>query len=301
MANSIAYAKKYLAMLDRIFKEGAATALLTAAEGRYKFSDQNAKDILLQKITSQGMGTYSRATGYVAGDSDLTWETHSFGQDRGRKYNLDKMDAREAFIQVSTLMAEVMRTKIIPEVDAYRFHKMVSLCGVDETADLTYDDAVEAIDTGVQTLDDAEVPKEGRVLFVSNSMYKKMKLSGEKFDTRLVTQNNKIINRDIMYFDDMPLVRVPKARFYSAFDFYDGTTGGEEDGGFVVASGAKELNFMIVPVSLIIAVIKHLSPKLVAPEVNQSADGWIFAYRLYHDLFVPENKLDGVYVHKKLS
>ena len=49
MANSIAYAKKYLAMLDRIFKAGAATALLTAAEGRYKFSDQNAKDILLQQ------------------------------------------------------------------------------------------------------------------------------------------------------------------------------------------------------------------------------------------------------------
>ena len=301
MANSIAYAKKYLAMLDRIFKEGAATALLTAAEARYKFSDQNAKDILLQKITSQGMGTYNRATGYVAGDSDLTWETHSFGQDRGRKYNLDKMDAREAFIQVSTLMAEVMRTKIIPEVDAYRFHKMVSLCGVNETADLTHDDAINAVDTGVEVLDDAEVPKEGRVLFVSNSMYKKMKLSGEKFDTRSVTQNNKIINRDIAYFDDMPLVRVPKARFYSEFYFYDGTTGGEEDGGFVVASGAKELNFMIVPISLIIAVIKHLSPKLVAPEVNQSADGWIFAYRLYHDLFIPENKLDGVYVHKKSS
>ena len=301
MANSIAYAKKYLAMLDRIFKQGAATALLTAAEGRYKFSDQNAKDILLQKVTSQGMGTYNRATGYVAGDSDLTWETHTFSQDRGRKYNLDKMDAREAFLLVSTLMAEVMRTKIIPEVDAYRFHKMVSLCGVNETADLTYDDAIAAVDTGVEVLDDAEVPKEGRILFVSNSMYKKMKQSGEKFDTRLVTQNNKIINRDIAYFDDMPLVRVPKARFYSAFDFYDGTTGGEEDGGFVAASGAKELNFMIVPIQLIIAVIKHLSPKLIAPEVNQTADGWIFAYRLYHDLFVPENKLAGVYVHKKLT
>ena len=55
---------------------------------------------------------------------------------------------------------------------------------------------------------------------------------------------------------------------------------------------------MIVPLTDVIAVIRHMAPKLVDPKYNTDADGWVFANRLYHDLFIPENKLDGVYIHK---
>lgn len=206
------------------------------------------------------------------------------------------MDSNEAKLQVAEIMAEVMRTQIVPEIDAYRFEKMCTLASLDVSADLTYDTAITAIDTGVETLDDAEVPKEGRVLFVSNSMYTKMKQSGEFFNVRMGQANNGQLNREIVTFDGMPIIRVPEARFYNDFDFYDGA-GDEAAGGFATASGAKALNFMIVPISVIIAVVKHMQPKLIAPELNSDADGWIFAYRLYHDLFVPDNKVDGLYIH----
>ena len=34
------------------------------------------------------------------------------------------------------------------------------------------------------------------------------------------------------------------------------------------------------------------------PDENQKADAWKFDYRLYHDLFVYENKVKGIYLHR---
>jgi hypothetical protein len=123
-----------------------------------------------------------------------------------------------------------------------------------------------------------------------------MKQSGEHFNVRLSQQNNGVINRTITTFDDMPLIKVPSARFYNDFDF--ATSGA---GGFTPAAGSKKINFMIAYAPEIIAVKKHVAPKVIAPDQNQTYDGWTYFYRLYHDLFIPTSKLNGVYIHKKNS
>jgi len=300
MANSIAYAKAYKDKLDEVFKAGAKTSILEAADGTYKFNEENAQEVLLQKLSVNGLGTYSRSSGYVSGDATVTWETHTFGQDRGRKFTLDTMDSKEAKLQVARLMAEIMRTQIIPEIDAYRIHKICNLCSIDATADLTVDTVINAIDTGIETLDDAEVPEEGRVMFVSNEVYNLMKNSGEFFKTR-VTHDNMVqkIQRKISMLDDIAIMRMPKARFYQEFTFYDGTTEGQTAGGFTPAAGAEQLNFMILHPQHILGIIRHMDPKLIDPRFNADSDGWIFAARLYHDLFIPENKRSSVYIHKR--
>jgi hypothetical protein len=292
MSNSIAYVVKYLDMLDRIYKANSVTSILEAAASKYKFSGVQENEIKIRKLVLQGLGSYSRASGYDSGDATVTWETHTFAVDRSKKFNLDTMDSAEAYQTIAELAAEFERTKVAPEIDAYRFEKMCSLCGLDVSANLTDDTAIAAIDTGIQTLNDAEVPVEGRVLFVSNSMYTLMKQSGEHVNVRMSQQNNGTINRNIEIFDDMPIVKVPAARFYNNFDF--ATSGA---GGFTPAAGSKAINFMIVPTQEIIAVKKHVAPKIITPELNQSYDGWIFAYRLYHDLFIAENRLNGTYIH----
>ena len=293
MANSIAYPVKYLEMLDRIYKNASATSILEAADTQYRISQEDPKTIYLRKMALQGLGDYSRASGYDSGDITVTWEAHTFAIDRSKKFNLDAMDAREAYTQITEVAAEFQRTHVVPELDAYRFEKICTLCSLDVSADLTDDTAIAAIDTGVQTLDDAEVPQEGRVLFVSNAMYQLMKQSGEFINTRLI-ENPTAINRNITTFDGMPLVKVPTARFYNNFDF---TASGA--GGFAASAGSKALNFIIAYAPAVIAVLKHAAPKIITPEVNQSYDGWIYAYRVWHDLFIPENKLNGIYIHSK--
>lgn len=300
---SIGYASAYLNMLDGIYKDGAKTAILEANSANWRSNESiGAKSIYVKTITADGLGNYNRSSGYVDGDVNLVWEAKTFSCDRGRRYKLDTMDALEAKTQAGELAAEIQRTQINPEIDCYRIEKMYDAAlansGYTE-ATLTEDTVVNAIDTAIATLDDAEVPQEDRILFVSNTCHNLMKSSGEFFNARLSNVDSSVLNRNIKAFDNMPLIKMPKARFNTNYTLNDGTTGLQTAGG-MVATG-KEINFMIVSLSAIIAIIKHVSPKLIAPEINGFNDGWLYAHRVYHDLFVLDNKVDGIYAHTKES
>jgi hypothetical protein len=294
MANSYSFPVAYMNMLDRIYKEGAVTADLTAGDSKYRFSSQDSKTVYIKKMEIQGLGNYTRDTGYDSGDVAITWQAHIMGQDRSKKFLLDAVDSKEAYTEIAEVGAEFMRIKVIPEIDAYRFHKISSLCSVDTTGTLIADTVIASIRTAIKTMDDNEVPKEGRVLYVSNEVYQLMTDSGEFFRHVDITNNNGVIDTKITTFEGMTIRRVPSARFYTIFDF--ATSGA---GGFSVNASGKAINFMIVCQPDVIAVVKHIAPKLVTPELNQSADGWIYGFRIYHDLFIPENKLTGVYIHSK--
>jgi len=297
MSNTVGYAKAYIAMLDKAYKQGAMTAGLEADASQFRASDIAANSIYVRKVAADGLADYSRSTGYVGGDTTISWEAHTFAFDRARKYTLDAMDEMEAYTQAAEVAAEVYRLSVIPEIDAYRFSKLVSIAGLDVSATLTDDTCITALDTAIATMDDNEVPQENRILYVSNNMYKLMKQSGEFFNVR--TGSIQVMDRNIEVFDGMPIIKVPTARFKSAFTFLDGTSQGETAGGFVPTQGAKDLNFAIVSKGSTLGIVKHIAPKLIAPALNPDSDGYVFGFRVYHDLFVLDNKTNGIYIHSK--
>jgi hypothetical protein len=95
----------------------------------------------------------------------------------------------------------------------------------------------------------------------------------------------------------MEIVKVPQGRFYSAITMLDGSTGGEEAGGYTKAAGGFDLNFMIAHPSSVISAVKHQKVRVFSPDVNQDKDAYKYDFRIYYDLFVLENKADGIYVH----
>ena len=104
-----------------------------------------------------------------------------------------------------------------------------------------------------------------------------------------------------MTFDEMKLVTVPATRFYTGIDLLDGKTSGEEHGGYAKADNAADINFMIVNPASAEAIVKHNPLRYFAPDVNQTDDAHLWQYRLYHDLFVYENKVNGIYLSAKAS
>ena len=288
MSNSITYAKNYVKMLDRVFKNAGSTSILNPTPNSLKM--KGAKSVLIRKMALEGLGAYSRATGYTAGDTDIAWVEYTMSHERSKKLTLDAFDLEEARTEIAEIAGEFQRLSVTPEIDAVRFEKMCTRFGLDANVDLTYDNVLDAIDTGIETLDDAEVPGNNRILFVSNATYKKMKASGEFFNIRIAKEMNTNINREIETFDGMPLIRVPNARFYNDFDF-------SATDGFAAASGSYALNFMIVDKGSVVSPIKYAAPKIIVPELNADGDFWIYAYQLYMDCFVPDNKVNGGYVH----
>ena len=294
MANSIALAQTYLPLLDEVYKASSKTAVLDATQVEIV----NGNTIKVFKTSMDGLGNYNRNTGFANGDVTGTWETMTLSKDRGRSFIVDRMDNEETVgMAFGTLAGEFIRTKVAPEIDAYTFAKIAGTTGIlSANADVTVGttDVPNLIDTAEMQMNEAEVPGEGRILFISETAYAGLRAK----IVRTVQNDVTGINKDVETYNGMRVIRVPQSRFYTAISLYDGTTEGQTAGGFVGTTGGYKINFMIVHPSAVNKVVKHVLPRIFTPEQYQNADAWKFDYRIYHDTFVYENKTKGIYLHR---
>lgn len=294
--NTIALAQKYLPILDAVYKRESLTARFDMANENIRFDGTN--EVKLYVTDMDGLGDYSRQNGFVTGNVTGGWESYKLERDRSRSFDIDVMDNDETLgMAFGTTVAEFIKTKVVPEIDAYRIAKYASTVGVSGTsADITVGttNVPDLIDLAESTLNDDEVPMEGRVLLIGETAYRGLK---SKITRYLANENG--VQRNIEVYDDMPVVRFPKARFNTAITLLDGKSAGQEAGGYVVpASTSYPINFMIVHPSAIRQLAKHVVPRIFSPEVNQQKDAWKFDYRIYHDAWVLDQKVKGIYVHK---
>ena len=301
MANAISLITKYLAVLDEIYQFSSKTAILDATKTMIQAGSE-ANKVKIAKIALQGLGDYDRNTGYVSGDVTLTWEEHTFSQDRGRTFTIDAVDNIEsANLAFGKVSGEFVRTKSTPEFDAYRMAAYQDGAGTKVSADLSTGALIlAAIDVATGVMDDAEVPEEGRLLYIANAKYNLLKAEAT-IQRRIGDGNDGTFDRRFRTFDGMTLVKMPKTRFYTAITQYDGSTPGQEAGGYIKDAAGYDGNFLMMHPSSIMQTMKHAVTKIISPEVNQDSDGWKYYFRAYHDAWVLENKTDGLYSHYHTS
>ena len=134
MPNSITKFKKYIDKLDEVYQLASLTSCLDS-DSTLAQAGANANEIIIPKLSMDGLADYSRNSGYVSGNVSLTNETATFNYDRGRKFDVDNMDNEEsAGLAFGKLSAEFIRTKVCPEMDAFRFATYASTSGI-STAD----------------------------------------------------------------------------------------------------------------------------------------------------------------------
>ena len=288
MPNSIQLAKVYTNLLDEVYKQSALTAVLES-DASLARQGANANEIIIPKLSMDGLADYSRNSGYVNGDVTLNWETVQFNYERGRMFSVDNMDNEETQnIAFGRLAGEFIRTKVVPELDAFRFAKYASVVGAGTAtgALATGEAVIAALRTATSAMDEAEVPMEDRHLFITPTLLGLV----EDMDT---TKSKELLSRFAS------ITKVPQTRFYSAIELLDGKTVGEEKGGYKKADGGVELNFEIIHKPATLQFTKHAVPKVISPELNQDADAWKYGYRNYGLCDTYENKTAGIYVHKK--
>lgn len=294
MGNAVALFKKYISLLDEVYKNASKSAVLDSNAANIA-SGAGANEFIVPKISMEGLADYSRNSGYVGGDVTLTNETIKANFDRGRSFTIDAMDNEEtAGVAFGRLSSEFIRVKVVPEIDAFRFAVYAGKAGNSAKGVLdTGEDAIKAITAAMSKMDNDEVPEESRILFVTPTI------------KRLIEAMDTTKSREIIANFGNRLVTVPQSRFYTAIDQLDGTTKGETAGGYVKhaatadpeTAAGQNINFMIVEKSAVIQFEKHVVPSVFSPEENQSADGWKFNYRNYALCDVYENKTAGIYLH----
>lgn len=291
MANSITKFKQYTTLLDEVYKNASLTSVLDGASA-LATQGANANELVIPKMSMDGLGDYSRNSGYVSGDVTLTNETVSCNFDRGRMFTVDTLDNEEtAGIAFGRLSGEFIRTKVVPELDAFRFATYAGTTGISTTTASALSsgaDVISALRTAINKMDEDEVPFENRYLFITPTLLGLV----QDLDT---TKSKEVLGRFAK------VIQVPQTRFYTAIKQNDGSTTGETTGGYAKATGALDINFLIVQKDATIQFTKHLDTKVITPEQNQNSDGWKFGYRMVGIADAYENKVAGIYLHKKSS
>ena len=296
MANSIALAKNYVELLDEVYTSASLTSVLDSDPATAR-AGVNANEIMIPKLSMDGLAEYSRNDGYIKGDVSLEWETVKFNYDRGRLFEVDSMDDEETIkLAFGRLAAEFIRTKVVPEGDAFTFATLAGISGISKvTTGATLSDGagvMAAIKAGLDEMDEDEVPQENRYLFITPTNLSAVKA----MDT---TKSRELLDGFTQ------IVKVPQSRFYTAIDLYDGvdhtgSSGADETiGGYVKASPGKDINFMIIHKPAVMKYWKHTASDIITPEANQRSDGYIQKYRKYGLVDAYENKLAGIYLHHK--
>lgn len=288
MPNSITLAKHFVPILDEIYKLASLTSDLDGAAELAR-QGANAGELIIPKLSMDGLADYSRNSGYVDGDVELVNETVACNYDRGRKFSVDAMDNQEtADIAFGRLAGEFIRTKVVPEIDAFRFATYSAVENISKASGTlsTGEAVIGAIRAGTTKMDEDEVPYENRILYITPTL----KGLVDDLDT---TKSKEVFKKF------SKVVEVPQSRFATAIKLRDGKTDGETKGGYVKAEGARDINFMIVHKDAVIQFPKHVAPKVIPPELNPNGDSWVYGYRNYGIADVYENKTAGIYVHHK--
>lgn len=295
MANTIAYATLFQQALDKAAVAKLTSGWMDANAGQVIYN--GGKEVKIPKMNMDGLGDYSRANGFTQGSITLEYETKTMTQDRGRTFMLDSMDVNESnFVANATnAMGQFQATKVVPEIDAYRYSKIASLAVAGNVASggntIDETNVLALLKADITAIEDivGDIP----LVITMATPIAAILDQNEKISKRLdVTEFTKgdIVTK-VKSFDGHPIVKVPSARMKTAYTFYDGKSSGQTAGGFVAAAGAKNINWIITPMYAPIAVNKTDKIRIFDPNINQDADAWKLDYRKYHDLWIMDEAL----------
>lgn len=302
MANTLEYAKLFETNLDKLAVQTLKTGFMDANSGQVKYS--GGDEVKVPVLDVQGLGDYSRTAGYVDGSVDLKYQTLKMTQDRGRSFNLDAMDVDETnFVATAgSVMGEFQRTKVVPEIDAYRISKLATTAmGVEGDAQAEYGYTVAAetvinkIKTGIKKIREAGYDGELDILATYDVIGAVEEAALGKLAAVTFSQGG--IDTQVPQIDGCPLIAVPSNRMYTTISIYDGSASGQEAGGYVKGTTAKDINFLVVARSTPIAVTKQDIMRIFTPEQYQKANAWHMDYRRYHDIWVLDNKKKSIFVN----
>lgn len=282
------YAESFTSLLQQKYSKESCSDALTQSNGQVKFI--NAQTIKLPRMTVSGYKDHTRTPGFNSGTLSNDWEAKKLEHDRDVEFWIDPMDIDETNLTLS--VANIQNTfeteQAIPEKDCYRFSKLHAelnrYSGRVNSDTVNAANFLERFDEEMAVMDEAGVPEEGRMLYVTPTMNKIIK-EAEGMQRVLSVTTPSTINRKVHSLDDVAIKMVPAARMKTKYDFTDGC---------VAASDARQINWILVHTTCVVCRDKYSYIKLFTPGTDsRTADGYLYQNRCYGDLFLLEKKVEG--------
>ncbi len=302
--NTLDFESKLTNELDKAIVQKSVTSFMADNSFRQKFV--GARTVLIPDVDFSGLGDYDRDGGFATGSLTVNQESYQLSQDRARSFSIDREDMDETGIAglAGQIMGEFVRTQVAPEIDAYALSKLATLAVTKQhTVELSGDETIDnnclkLINSAIEKVSGEVGYDEEIVVFVNPTVYSalcnttELTRSLEMGDFKrgeLSTKVHKINNAYI--------IPVSGSRMKTAFNFNDGKTDGETEGGFAPADNADEIGILAMPKKAGMLIKKTDKVRIFTPDRNQQMDAYKFDYRLYYDLLVKKSNENSVYAY----
>ena len=276
------------------------------------------RKIRIPTTTAQGLGDYSKTTGYPEAAHSASFEEYTLNHDRGLKFAFDRLDEQDilgpSFNLVDRVFQDAMRLHIIPEYDAIRIADLAAAAkdgGKEVIEDIDNTNTIYAFDEAIQYYHNIGYDTSNLWCFISPSVAKFLKQdnAGSTLSRRIAldTFAGKV-KREITSIEGIDTIIVPESRFWhqaslrSAIPNITSTNVGDirTVNSFTNPSTARQINFLLVPKSSgIEAVTRHQQLKVFNPDINQNLDGWLIQFRTVYDIVIPKHKRGLIYLNRR--
>ena len=256
----------------------------------YKFVD--AKTIHIPSISVTGRKNVNRDSidGVFNRNVDNEWETKTLTFYREWSTSIDPADVMDTNMVLTIQNATKVfnETQKFPEKDAYTISKIYAdWVAEGKTADdtvLTVDNVLVVFDKLMEQMDEALVPAQGRLLYVTPAVKTLLKQASQIGLSRSVQNGENTINRVVDRLDEIKLISVPSFLMKTAYTF---TTG------FEPADTAKQINLFLVHPSAILTPNKYAFVGMEAPAAGTKGD-YIYYEKEYADVFILNNRTGAI-------
>lgn len=294
--NTIKYAQKFAAELDKAYVQKAVTGFL--ADNVLKAKFVGAKTVVIPDIDFVGLINYDRDNGFNRAAVTVANESFTMKMDRARSIQIDRENMDETGIAnlAGQVMGEYVRTMVVPESDAYVLSKLAGIANTNGHT-VTWDSSApyKVFTEMVRAIQDVAGYDEELVAFVDSTAMAAIDNS-EEFTRSITVSDFKQgdVNIKVKSINGVTLIPVSSARMKSAFDFVE-TADGPTVGGFTPDVAAKDIHMLVLPKKAASLVKKTEKMRIWTPDQNLDADAYKFDYRIYYDVFVKKSKIDTIW------
>ena len=294
------YAAQYSAALADAFPYVLNFGRLYATpnNGRYRMGD-DGKTIYIPHLSTTGRVDADRDTiAQAARNYDNAWEAKTLSHQRkwSTLVHPKDIDQTNNVATIANITRTFNETQKFPEMDAYTISQLYSLWTTDATGytgktaltdSLTTSTILGIFDKMMLAMDEARVPVNGRILYVTapvKAMLKQAAGFTRNFD---VQSGGSAIDRTVSRIEEVEIIAVPSTLMMTAYTFTNG---------WAVADGADQINMMLIHPEAVITPVSYQFSKLDPP--SAITQGKYFYYEeSFEDVFILNKRADAIQFH----
>jgi hypothetical protein len=288
---NVNYASEYSRALAQQYPYLSYFAALLAANNSNLYKSGMGKTMYIPSLEVSGARAVNRDQ--ITGTFNRNWnnEYQAVTLDMDREWDtlVDPLDIVETddVATIANITRAFNEMQKIPEMDAYIAAKLFSFVTTPDTTALTAANILEKWDTYLAAMTDARVNRDRVEAYMTPAVYKLLKEAAGI--TRFVSTDEgyRGIDRNVARLDGVRITEVPSDVMKSSYVFTEG---------FAPASGARQINMILVDPMAVAVPVKYETSMMSAPTA-QSKGKYLYYERYYYGAFALNKRKAGIMVN----